>query len=237
MNDSLPVVSATTSALAAKLTKNKVTQTTGGGGSFLKFAAKANSWVAGSANEVCTDEIVAIDLTTLKHGWALWHARKCDRKMVDISVDLPEAQEPISYTDNKGKPQVDEAAEARAFNGKFMEDGSPFQFETSSFGGRGAVDAILEPVFERAGSGNPFMFPVVKLSSESYEHGSYGEIHNPVLEVMYWADENGTREDDPDQLGGPDSEPAPEAAPEEEEPAPVAAAPTKRRRRPAPATA
>jgi hypothetical protein len=102
-------------------------------------------------------------------------------------------QESIHYTDAKGKPQVDEANEARAFRGTF-EDGTLFEFETSTFGGRKAVDSMLGELFLRAREGTPFLFPRVRLESNSYDHAQYGLVYEPLLSIAGWYNEEGVLE-------------------------------------------
>ena len=219
----LPVVNSS-SAVAAMLTGNKVAQTQGGGGAFIRFDAKrTGEWVFGMESEPVTGDVFSLDVASLKHGFHLWHAKKCDRRMVPLNADLPQPQEPVEWVDAKGKTQTDEAGEARYFEGSF-DDGVKFHFEASTFGGRKAIDGILEELFSRAATGSAFLFPQVKLESNSYEHSSYGKVFEPVLTAVAWFDGDGNPEGEaPKQIA--------ESAPEPADDAPVEEAPVKRRRR------
>ena len=193
-NNNMPTVGATTAALAATLVNNKVNPTSGGGKAFLKFDAKrTGEWLYGPEGESCTGEVFALDLQSLQHGYILWHAKKPDRRLVPINQTLPLPQDPVYYTDAKGKEQVDEAAEARSLEGTF-EDESTFQLEVSSFGGRKAIDAMLAELFLRAQQGSPYLFPHVRLDTDSYEHSQYGLVYEPVLTPVAWFAEDGTQE-------------------------------------------
>lgn len=232
MSTALPVVGRTTAAIAATLLQNQVNPETGGGVSFLSFDSKrTGEWLFGVEKEPCTGEVFSLDLTSLKHGWILWHAKKANRKLVPINAPLPTPQESIEYVDNKGRSQVDDPNEGRALEGTF-EDGTRFLFETNSYGGRKAVDSVLQQLFAKAAAGSPFLFPHIALESESYEHKEYGKLWNPVLTVTAWYDEEGNEEGGTAQLAAPApaaANPAPEPAPAAaEEPAPE---PAQRRRR------
>lgn len=233
MSTALPAVGRTTAAIAETFRQNQVNPETGGGVPFLSFDSKrTGEWLFGVEKEPCTGEVFALDLTSLKHGWILWHQKKANRRLVPINAPLPEPQDDIHYTDSKGKPQVDSPNEGRALEGSF-EDGTRFLFETNSYGGRKAVDSVLQQLFTRANQGTPFLFPQIALESESYDHKEYGKLWNPVLTVTAWFDENGNEESVTAQLAAPappaGHDPAPEPAPAAaEEPAPE---PAQRRRR------
>lgn len=241
MSTALPTVGRATAAIAETFRQNKVNPETGGGTPFLSFDSKrTGEWLFGVEKEPCTGEVFALDLTSIKHGWILWHQRKANRRLVPINADLPEPQEDIHYTDAKGKPQVDSANEGRAIEGTF-DDGTRFLFETNSLGGRKAVDSVLQHLFSRAQQGSPFLYPHIQLESDSYEHKEYGLVYNPVFTVVAWYDEAGTEETETRAIAAPVAEeapapartrrgaapadPEPEAAPEPEE------APQQRRRR------
>jgi hypothetical protein len=231
-----------TSGVANFLNANQVTPTTGGGLPFLKFDAKrTGQWLLGAESEECTDEVFSLDVPTLQHGYILWHQRKANRKLVPINRPLPEAQEPIHYTDSKGQPAVDEASEARSLEGT-LSDGTRFLFEVSTFGGRKAVDALLGELFMRANQGSEYLLPQVKLESNSYDHTQYGLVYEPVLVAVAWF--NGDGEQDPGDAVALDAPapapvqeeaaaPAQDAAEPEQTPADEsdAPAPTRRRRR------
>jgi hypothetical protein len=232
MSTALPAVGRTTAAIAATLLQNQVNPETGGGVSFLSFDSKrTGEWLFGAGKEPCTGEVFSLDLTSLKHGWILWHAKKANRKLVPINAPLPTPQEPIEYVDNKGRTQVDDPNEGRALEGTF-EDGTRFLFETNSYGGRKAVDSVLQQLFAKAAAGSPFLFPHIALESESYDHKEYGKLWNPVLSVVAWYDENGNEEAELGQIAAPEKkvDKAPEKVVEQEQeetPEPA----TRRRRR------
>ena len=233
MSTALPAVGRTTAAIASTLLQNQVNPETGGGVPFLTFDSKrTGEWLFGVDKEPCTGEVFSLDLTSLKHGWILWHKKKATRKLVPINAALPTPPESIEYEDAKGRIQVDDANEARAIEGTF-DDGTRFIFETNSYGGRKAVDAVLQQLFAKAAAGSPFLFPHITMESESYDHKEYGKLWNPVLTITAWYDEEGNEESERGQLAAPEKvvDKVPEKVVEEEEqeetPEPV----TRRRRR------
>ena len=185
-----------------------------------------------------TGEEFGLNLQSLQHGYHQWHNKKANKRMVLINQDLPTPQDPIYYQDAKGKDQCDEAAEARAFKGTF-EDGTAFDYETSTFGGRKAADAMLAELFQRAAESSAYLFPRVRLDSNSYDHSQYGLVYEPVLTTVGWYNEDGELEGAapkklPKKKKAKATAPvveAEEAAPVEETPSSTPAEPPRRRRR------
>ena len=183
-----------TAMLQEQLADNQVSPTQAGGTPFLKFDAKrTGEWLFGASGEPVTEDVFSLDLESLQHGYIQWHAKKVNRRMAPINKPLPTPQDPIHYKDSRGRDQTDEANEGRALEGTFA-DGSRFVFETNSFGGRKAVDKVLGELFTRAAERSPFLWPHVRLDSNSYEHAEYGEVFEPVLTVVEWYDEEGNAE-------------------------------------------
>lgn len=219
-----------TAALQQKLAENKVSPTAGGGTAFLKFdARRSGEWLFGPGAEPVSSEVFALDLESMQHGYIQWHQKKVNRRMVPVDRDLPEPQDPIYYKDSRGKDQTDEATEGRSFEGTFA-DGERFVFETNSFGGRKATDSVFGEVFARALAHSSYLWPHVRLDSNSYDHPEYGQIFEPVLTVVEWYDEAGNPEGEGQKRVAQDA-PAGDEDDGEEEPAAAEAAPPKRRRR------
>ena len=213
MEKNVPVVQSTSAALTL-LKGNKVSKTAGGGKAFLKFDSKrTGTWLLGASGEDKTEEVFSLDLNSLQHGYVLWHNRKADRRLVPINQDLPQPQESIVYTDNKGKQQSDDAAEARSVEGTFS-DGTQFVFETSTFGGRKCVDSVLGELFTRAAADSPYLFPQIKLETDSYDHNDFGQVFTPEMVAVTWFDGEGTPEAD----GGLIEDASEEEEEEEEKP-------------------
>lgn len=226
-------------ALAAAVGGSQVSPTKGGDTIYLIFEAKREGeWLLGKEREVVTGEKIVVDLTSVRHGYHRWHQKKLTEVMVAPNQPLPEPPQTIEWVDSKGKTQYSEANEARLVRGKFLDDAPDapmFEFATSTYGGRKAFDSWWAEVVMRAQAGNPFMFPVIELGADSYEHVEYGLTFSPEMEAVDWADENGQLESATGKIEAPaaeedDDEPPFDTAAEKEDEAP-AEAPKRRRRR------
>lgn len=175
--------------LAAALAESKIRETSGDGGvNFMRFNFESGEYTVGRENEDVTGKEALINTQSIKHGWILWSGGKPTKRMVPFTEDLPIAMDPIA-DDN---PQ-----EGRSVSGAFIEDGEMFQFDTSSYGGRKGVDFLLSQIKTKAVTGSEFLYPRVRLDSESYEttKGRKRPIHNPVFTITAWCDINGNAED------------------------------------------
>lgn len=192
----LPAVKLSATELANALGHSKVSETGGGGiGGYLRFAFETGEWTYGRDQEEVTDDTIVVNTAQIGHGWVLWHQGEADKKMVRFNEELPEPMEAIEWVDKQQKKQISEPSQARTFSGVFLDEGQPgepLQFDTNSYGGRQGVDALLAAIKARAASGETDLFPVVKLSSDSYYNKAYSkEIHNPVFEIVGWMNEMG----------------------------------------------
>lgn len=211
----LPAIQATTGSLAARIAQAKKPATGTGMSGFLKFAFDSGEYLFGRDQEDVTGDLVLVNTNSICHGWTIWADGKATKTLVTFDRELPEAPPAV------GK---DQPSEARAFGGAFYDDGKPgdqLVFETNSYGGRKGVDKLIGEVIDRVTAGETvYLYPVVKLSSESYKNKNYMNklIHNPIFEVVKWCDVNGLEAGaEAPSLAAPA---APEAEPEPEQSAP-----------------
>lgn len=188
----LPTIKGSVSDLASSFKVVQVnTQDTSGGtlGGYLKFDFKDGAWSFGRDGDDVTGDNVAINIRTFAHGWKLW----ANGTFTSVLVNITDAEPPCP-------PPVGDkhASAARAFAGAFWDQGKPGEqlvFETNSYGGRKAVNVLIEAVKAKVQSSASFLFPVVKLGSESYKNQKHGSlIHNPTFEIVDWANESGAAE-------------------------------------------
>lgn len=215
----LPAVKMNTSELTQALSQSKVASTGGGQGGFLKVDFRTGDWSFGAEQEDVTGDTVVINTPSIGHGWVLWADRKATKVMARFNEPLPEPMPPQG--DNQ-------PSEGRIFQGVFLDAGTPladcqqFTFETNSYGGRAAVDSVLEAIKTKAMTGSAHLFPAVKLTSTSYVNKKHGStIYNPVFDIIGWYNEAGEAETQPEAV-----EDQTETASKEAE-----SAPTRRRRR------
>ena len=202
--------------LSTALAQSQVRETTGlAGFSFLKMDFESGEWLLGQNAdvEIVSGELVLVNSTTIQHGWILWSGGGRPNKTF-TAFDQPLPQPMDSIGD-------DHPSEARSFQGALIDDGEPLAFDTNSYGGRKGVDVLLGKIKAHSAEGSKFLFPKVKLTSESYENQKRGGklTYNPVFEIVAWCDDEGNEEGEaPAQV---------EAKPEVE----VSAEPKKRQRR------
>lgn len=222
----LPTVSTSASALREAFGQSKVQETTGGIGGYIKFHYETGEFSFGRDQEEVSGDTVLVNVSTFCHGWVLWHpVDGANKNLVPFTQELPE---PMPNVVHKGKTV--EPSQGRAFQGMFMdgdEATDAFTFETNSYGGRQAVDALLVAVKARAAEGKDDLFPLVTLDSTSYENKSYNKtIHNPVFTIVGWRTWEGVEAADANEPKKLEAD-----APAEEKAAEEAPKPKRRRRR------
>jgi len=193
--------------IQAMLAASRVQETTASAGStaFIQFQFKTGNFVFGKDKEDITGETIAVNVASFRHGWTLWTGGKPKKVQASFTQDLP-----MPMPSENG----DSPTESRGFDSAFLDDEETIlTFESNSYGGRKGADALLNAVKIRSASGEAnFLFPMVKLDSESYKAQQGGTIHNPVFTVVDWMDQAGNIESDTAKL----SSDKPEEVTEEE---------------------
>ena len=181
--------------IQAMLAASRVQETTASAGStaFIQFKFKTGNFVFGKDQEDITGETIAVNVASFRHGWTLWTGGKPKKVQASFTQDLP-----MPMPSENG----DSPTESRGFDAAFLDDEDTIlTFETNSYGGRKGVDMLLRFVKIRSANGEAnFLFPVVKLDSESYKAQQGGTIHNPVFTVVDWMDQAGNIESDTAKL-------------------------------------
>lgn len=170
--------------LASALVNSKVTEAAPTAGmAFLKMSFETGEWTLGQDEDVTGEEIL-VNVASIKHGWILWSGGRPNKAMVTFNQDLPMPMDGIG---------ADYPSEARSFEGATFDDGNALQFDTSSYGGRKGVDKMLSEIKTNAAEGSEYLYPRVKLSSESYINAKRGgkPTFNPRFEVLEWCDRDG----------------------------------------------
>ena len=176
------------SDLTDALASSKIQETANNVGvSFLKMDFESGEWLLGQSNDIVTDEEVHILTDSIQHGWILWSGGRPNKSFVRFNQPLPQAMESIGE---------DVPAEARSFQGALVDNGDMLSFDTNSYGGRKGVDTLLGAIKSHAAEGSQFLYPKIKLSSESYANKKRGGklTYNPLFEIVSWFDENGVEE-------------------------------------------
>ena len=125
------------------------------------------------------------------------------------SVQVPWLNEPAPI---QGVPFAQQFSfELTCLTGK--HDGVSALYKGNTYGFKGAFDQLIGQIQARYGftpneGEKRFFWPIIVLKQESYAHEKYGQIFNPILEIVGWADENGDYEED--HVPAPAPEPVPE---------------------------
>lgn len=198
-----PTTQSSITDLSSALAQSKVhhADNNAAGKAFLKFNFKDGSFTFGRDQEEITGEEIVVNVATFAHGWTLWVNGQPQKVMRSFVEQLPEPM-----------PSVDgnQPSESRGFEARFPEedDDTILVFETNSFGGRKGADKLLTEVSIRSASGEAeYLYPVVRLTSESYKSKQGSTIHNPVFEVVGWMNQDGVRQGETPRVEAPESEP------------------------------
>lgn len=199
--------------LSAALAGSQVQETHGlVGFSFLKMDFESGEWLIGQDSDIVTDEEILVNTTTIQHGWILWSGGRPNKSFVGFTQPLPMPMDAIGE---------DHPSEGRSFQGALVDDGEPLAFDTNSYGGRKGVDVLLGKIKAHAAEGSAFLYPKVKLTSESYANKKRGGklTYNPVFEIVAWCDQEGNEEPEgAAKLAAPAEETETEAEAPAEEP-------------------
>ena len=173
--------------LTSALASSQVQETNGGGQSFLKMDFETGEWLLGQDAEEVTGESILILTDSIAHGWILWSGGKPKKSMVRFLDPLPI---PMPSVGN------DHPSEGRSLLAAMVDDQEMVQFDTNSFGGRKGVDKILSQIKAHAAAGSKYLYPKVKLTSESYANKQRGGklVFNPIFELISWCDSEGNEE-------------------------------------------
>lgn len=160
------------------------------GTNYLKFT-KRGEWVFGREDDELTDdELVAVNPASFTIGWQGWHdGRPVNGPVVPVSLaeQLPEEHEldAIPPGDMNGWNKL------LGVSMQLVDDGTPLQYNTSSYGGKKAVAELARVVGLGLQAHPDAPVALVRLKSSDYKHAQYGKIYTPEIELVHWADANG----------------------------------------------
>lgn len=182
-----------------------------GGGKYMKFG-NDGIWSIGKNGDALNGEIAILNVNTLKSGFICWtdYPKKEKKK----NEKLGEEMELIT----RGGVDYDELDDHSPWDWKTqmgidgrLRDGdrTQFTYNTSSNGGLDLIGDLIDRVMERVDAGETvYLFPVVALNTDHYEHGQYGKTYTPEFEFIGWSDIEGNMEgEEPDEE--PEEKPAP----------------------------
>jgi hypothetical protein len=169
-----------------------------GGLPFLGIS-RGGSWQYGQDNvRVDPEGQAGIDVRTLKHGWISWgEGTVLGEVLVSVFEPLPTPSDLPSTGADWARCY---SVEMIFIGGK--DDGVKVLYKGNSNGCRKAFAALGASIQRQRLSDPAKIFPVVRLRTSSWQSRKYGEIFEPVLEIVRWIDPR----------GGPRAQSAPVAA-------------------------
>ena len=180
-----PTTNNSSTNLASMLAETKVAESnTSQGKAFLKFDFKSGDFAYGRDAEEITGETIVINTYSIQHGWTLWANGAPKKVSAPFNAELPEPMAPIDGNS---------PTESRSFEACFQDDPDTILvFDSNSHGGRTGVNKVLDQIKARAVSGEgEYLFPKVKLSSDSYKSKQGATVHNPVFKIVGWLNLDG----------------------------------------------
>lgn len=218
------------------------------GGQPLLRLLKDGQWVVGSEDTVITSGTeVIVNPMSFQNGYSCWTNRAPGQGKNELMGEemwgIGAAKPPASTLPVHHDPRTQDICQWKdviSVDLKVMQGplaGQQVLYKATSVGGVRALTALLDAIMDRIDTDDTgHVCPILQLSSDSYNHNSYGRTYVPVLEIVGWADMTGKEqiEDDGAPVAvdtkikaavAPAKAPEPVKAPEPE------AAPAGRRRR------
>lgn len=194
-------------------------------GDMLLRMLKDGGWVYGPENiEVEDGSLWAINPMSIAHGFVCWtnydpKERKKNEllgeRMVSMTAPKPTPESLPSYDNGRGgawewNDQV--AFDLVCVSGE--DKGEQVHYKTTSVGGIRAVHELIDKIMKQLDVDANTPVPVVELSSDSYEHRSYGKTYVPIFVVKQWAGLDDAELDDSNDDAGDEPQQAQPATPE-----------------------
>jgi hypothetical protein len=157
------------------------------GGKPILRLLKSGDWVFGQSDEeVQEGSRWAVNVATIQHGYVCWiDGAIRGEVMTSVFAHKPERPPAIEGTPYK---------EQRSFDMRCMDGddaGTEVIYKVSSLSGMGTSDKLFAALQARAEEDKNFIFPVVTLDVDHYNHKKHGKIYTPVLNIVGWVDANG----------------------------------------------
>lgn len=196
--------------LAKGLKRSKTTRPTYGPRGYLKMG-KDGIWALGRGGDGLNGDRVIFNPMTLMEGFAEVESTQKVYKVHSEEMMLV-TEGSVEYDDLPDTPY--DWRFARQIQGRILVGNREnFTYSTHSYGGLKAMEVVTDLIEERLASGETvYLFPVVELQSDHYDHTEWGKTYEPVLDVVAWADADGVIE------GAEKAKPKPKKVEKEEAP-------------------
>jgi len=213
--------------LSKGIAESRASTVISAGGKPILRLLKDGDWVFGQGNEeVQSGSRWAVNVATIEHGYVCWiDGSLRGESMISVFQRKPERPPIIEGTPYK---------EQRSFDLKCIDGddaGTEVVYKVSSISGMAATDKLFAALQARAEEDKIFIFPVITLDVDFYNHKKHGKIYTPVLTIVGWVDANGNA---PAKGNGKGMDPMAHATPDADEfdDTPQPTAPRVRQRKP-----
>jgi hypothetical protein len=182
--------------LAGGLKRVKNSLPSFGGKQYMSFGKDGN-WTLGKRGDARNGTRALLNITSLKSGYVCWtdYPAKDKKKNEKMGEEMKLAT--LGGVDPSELADLGwEWKQQMLIEGRFLDGDQPeFSYNTSSNGGLEAMDVILDAVTARLESGEDvYLFPIVEMNNDWYDHAQWGKTYKPILEIVAWADVDGAYE-------------------------------------------
>ena len=168
-------------------------------GKALLKLSKQGIWIFGASNTVLRKGAqVIVNPASMSSGFVAWHKGKVEAEHMQPIAMGPVPLEKLHAVVAKDGWQSQVSVEM------MTQDEIPVQllYKSSSMGGQEVFFDLAGTVVFSLSEDARRVYPVIEMSTSSYEHDEYGTIFKPVFNLVGWLDSNGAPLTDAPKLGG-----------------------------------
>ena len=156
----------------------------GAGGTVILKMDKTGHWVFGAdQTEVEDGSLWAANPFSFVHGYIAWgKGEVLAEKLVPVSEPLPQLDPAPSGAERGWEMQVGMMLVCTNGEDKDMQA----RFTATSVGGKRAVQALAVAIADQVDKDQNKPVPLLSLSSEHYQHKTYGRIYTPIFDIADW---------------------------------------------------
>lgn len=160
---------------------------------------KAGVWVFGAGNTVVRKgTVLIVNPPSMSSGFVAWHKAKVEAEFMQPIQLGPVPLEKLHAVESKSGWQAQVSVEL------MTQDEIPVQlaFKSSSMGGQEAFFDLAGSLVFGLSEDKRRVYPLIELTTSSYQHDEYGTVYKPGFTVVGWLDANGAALTDTPKLGG-----------------------------------
>lgn len=156
----------------------------GPGGTVILKMDKTGHWVFGAdQTEVEDGSLWAANPFSFVHGYIAWgNGEVLAEKLVPVSEPLPELEPAPAGATRGWEMQVGMMLVCTNGEDKDMQA----RFTATSVGGKRAVQALAVAIADQVDKDQTKPVPLLSLTSEHYQHKTYGRIYTPIFQITDW---------------------------------------------------